>query len=127
MDNIQRKKRLRNLIWIFLAVGAAAAVLAILAYHGLRIPCVFYELTGLQCPGCGNTRAVVATMRLDFKAAFSYNPLYLLEIGYIGWVFIMSAVNYVKKGRFSYPSTWLVLDAVVLIVVMLWGVVRNFL
>lgn len=40
--------------------------------------CPFKYLTGLDCPGCGLTRAFLSAFRLDFKAAFNYHPLFLL-------------------------------------------------
>lgn len=36
-------------------------------------PCPFYRLTGLPCPGCGGTRAVVAFFKGDLQAAASFN------------------------------------------------------
>ena len=43
-----------------------------------EIGCIFLKLTGVICPGCGMTRAVIALCKLDFKCAFSYHPLVLL-------------------------------------------------
>jgi len=37
--------------------------------------CPFKALTSLPCPGCGMTHAFLALGRLDFAAAFAYNPL----------------------------------------------------
>lgn len=31
---------------------------------------------GIPCPGCGLTRAHLAALQLDFRAAFSYHPLF---------------------------------------------------
>lgn len=42
--------------------------------------CVFNALTGWQCPGCGSQRAVHALLSGDFAAAWSFNPLFILEI-----------------------------------------------
>lgn len=44
-------------------------------------PCVFKNITGIPCPSCGSTRAVVAILNGRFMEAFLLNPLgYLLII-----------------------------------------------
>ena len=43
---------------------------------GLASPgCVFHELTGWACPGCGATRCVRAVFHGEMRAAFLVNPL----------------------------------------------------
>ena len=43
---------------------------------GLASPgCVFREVTGWACPGCGATRCVRAVFHGDWRAAFLVNPL----------------------------------------------------
>ncbi len=37
--------------------------------------CLFYEMTGYYCPGCGNTRAVLALLQGHILRAFGYNPM----------------------------------------------------
>ena len=46
----------------------------ILSYHLLTwfTGCPFRFFFGISCPGCGMTRALLAALRLDFAAAFSY-------------------------------------------------------
>jgi hypothetical protein len=37
--------------------------------------CLFKNLIGHECWGCGITRAVISTVQFDFTAAFHYNKL----------------------------------------------------
>lgn len=37
--------------------------------------CAFRALTGVPCPTCGGTRALLALVRLDAGAALAWNPL----------------------------------------------------
>ena len=96
------------------------------AKTGLGIPCVFHQATGLDCPGCGMSRAVLALARLDFAAAFGYNLLWPLIVGYLLWVAIAGSVGYVKRGEIGYlpGKTWM--HVVVLSAVVVYGVLRNF-
>ena len=38
-------------------------------------PCPFHLLTGIDCPGCGMTRACIALARGEIGRALQYNPL----------------------------------------------------
>lgn len=40
----------------------------------LAMPCLFRFFTGLYCPGCGGTRAVLALLSGDLKASIYYHP-----------------------------------------------------
>ena len=40
--------------------------------------CVFASTTGIPCPGCGLTRAVVHALRGDLPGAFQMHPLFWL-------------------------------------------------
>jgi hypothetical protein len=96
-----------------------------LLQSGLRIPCPVYTLTGLQCPGCGNTRATLALLRLDFQSVLRYNLLYPLEMLYLLWVAMISVRNYLRTGRFSYRTPCPALDISFLGLILLWTIVRN--
>jgi Protein of unknown function (DUF2752) len=64
---------------LWLAVSATALVaLALTSTHVLEVQlplCPFKTITGLPCPTCGVTRAVMAMTRLDFVSALAFNPL----------------------------------------------------
>lgn len=53
---------------------------------GLTI-CPFAVVTGVACPGCGMTRALVALLGGDAELAFSYHPLvFVFAAGLLAWV-----------------------------------------
>lgn len=59
----------------------AAAVIGAVHAWGYPIPCMFSQLTGLPCAGCGVTRATFSLLRGDFQSALHYHlfsPLFLL-------------------------------------------------
>lgn len=115
----------KKFILIALAILTIFIFFLVLAFFEIRIPCIFKELTGLNCPGCGNTRATVALFKLDFKEMLKYNLLYPLQIAYILQVGIVMCVNYFKKGKFEYTAKTIVIDIIFLILLIVWGIVRN--
>ena len=103
------------------------AVVYILGKFGVGIPCIFHVITGLDCPGCGNTRAVLSLIQLNFSEMLKYNLLFPLEAGYLLWVYFWAARKCLKTGRFSYESPLPILDRIFLILLVLWWVLRNIL
>ena len=49
-----------------------------LLFHFLGITCPIKYMTGISCPGCGMTRAVLSAATFHFQKAFSYHPLWVL-------------------------------------------------
>jgi hypothetical protein len=72
----------------------AAAGLAAATYIGVVDPneqghypgCPFLLLTGYYCPGCGSTRAVHAVVNGDLGEALDRNPLTVLLLPFLMWV-----------------------------------------
>ena len=52
------------------------------------IPCIFYKITGLKCPGCGITRMLLSIWKLDFRSAYEANQM----------IFILQPVLYYFIG-----------------------------
>ncbi len=52
--------------------------------------CIFKNLTGLPCPGCGLTHSVTSAVRGDISGSFSFHRLGLLTIFYILSQFLVS-------------------------------------
>jgi len=76
--------------------------------------CVFHELTGLQCPGCGTTRALHHLLHGDIAGAFHYNAMLFVVVPF-------GAVASASRRFLTHPLTgW---SAVVVTIV--WWVGRN--
>jgi Protein of unknown function (DUF2752) len=69
-------------ILIGVAVTGAGAVLYFFnpSTHGFYPVCEFHELTGLNCPGCGGTRAAYQLLHGHFVQALHDNALFLLSL-----------------------------------------------
>lgn len=70
---------------MFILIGVPAVILSLLLlvyFHDpslesrYYLPCFFHRLTGLYCPGCGDTRALYAMLHLDFPGMLSNNALF---------------------------------------------------
>ena len=59
-----------------------SCILAVVLVYGLMfawgITCPIRFLTGISCPGCGMTRAVLSALRFRFADAFCFHPLWIL-------------------------------------------------
>lgn len=106
-----------------MGVGAPLAIILLAAFvllFGKTPPCIFYEATGLLCPGCGTGRAVIALLHLDLYAAFRYNHLFLvfspflsyyLAKLYIAFVFGKDVLPFpqIRSSRFAIAMTALII------------------
>lgn len=91
-----------------LLFGALAAGMVLL----LDVGCIFRRVTGIPCPGCGMTRAHLAALRLDFKAAFFYHPLWPLPIPLL-------ALEVFKPRWFAEKRRWKMILSVLLLIAAL--------
>lgn len=64
-------KRVVNLLIILFGI----IFLYIVITGTISFKCVFKELLGISCPGCGLTRSFRAIINLDFNGAIKYNIL----------------------------------------------------
>lgn len=55
--------------------------------------CLFYNVTGLKCPGCGMTGAFLAIGRGHFRLALQYNPFSGLLLIMMGTVFLPKRIR----------------------------------
>jgi hypothetical protein len=87
------------------------------------VVCPFKALTGLDCPGCGITRACAALAHGHLLQAADHNLLFvaLLPVLVFGWLAWVRAS--VQGKRVPMPSAKFLY--VLLVVALLFAVVRN--
>ncbi|NLZ47488.1 MAG: DUF2752 domain-containing protein [Clostridiales bacterium] len=83
-------------------LAAIGAVSILFGHITNRSICLFYNITGVPCPGCGMTRAFLHLFKGNILQAFKYNPLFPLVI------FIPFMTN-LKKVRYIYFAAALVI------------------
>lgn len=112
-------KKNPKLVWgLFLAAAGLFYFKVWLPTTRLGIPCVFHEVTGLYCPGCGATRAALSLLQLDIVQAFRYNALLFILIPFYALYVIM------RKKQWRRSSQAVMTGMAVLAIV--FGVLRNF-
>lgn len=96
-----------------IAVGISAPLIVAfvvfcLYYFKEGLPCVFYKISGIYCPGCGSGRACVALLHGNIPDAIDYNlffvllfpfaAYYLLKL-YVAYVFERDVLPFFRVGR----------------------------
>lgn len=63
--------------------------------HGHTI-CLFHNLFGTDCYGCGMTRALFSLLHLDFSAAWDYNRLVVITAPLLLYLYIREVAKTIK-------------------------------
>jgi hypothetical protein len=92
--------------------------------HGPPI-CPFKAVTGLDCPGCGGTRAAHQLFTGHLGAALNYNVLAVIALPFILWGLFVTLTAMLGGPRWkaiSFSPLW---TRVALVVVVVFWVARN--
>lgn len=112
------KSAIKNFDLKYLLFVLVVGVAVVLFYR-----CPVRLIFGIECPSCGMTRAFLSALRLDFKAAFSYHPLFLLFMFETAYVvcrrFIRRFINVPDKLE-------LVVGIISLILLLIVWIIRQF-
>ncbi|MBO5371552.1 MAG: DUF2752 domain-containing protein [Lachnospiraceae bacterium] len=126
MKNI-RQKKLENQLYIVGICMPVVILAAVFVYKRFAdffahfyIPCLFYNITGLYCPGCGGTRAVLSLVQGEILLSFFYHPLVLYTIIVYLWFMISHTIEKISRGRWligmQYRDGYLWIALLILIV-----------
>jgi len=117
----------QRVLRISIFIIAAGAILLLYFFvepkNGNLPKCLFHELTGLYCPGCGVQRSFHALLNGHILTAIDYNLLFILFLPLIIYFILAFALgkkhpssSFIYKPVFSFT--------VVIVVVSFW-VLRN--
>lgn len=94
-------------------------------HHRVYPVCVFHQITGLQCPGCGATRSVYHLLHGDWLLALRDNALFVIALPLLGLWFIRSFRPWLRGQPLGLPGFTPSGVVIALLLLMLFGVVRN--
>lgn len=118
-----------------IAIASAAAFFAAAALlylyftgegEGAGIPCIFYQITGFYCSGCGDSRALRSILHLDFYQAIRYNAVFTAALPLIAAYFTALVFSFIRFGedrisrKIPVKIVW-----VFIAVALLYGILRN--
>jgi hypothetical protein len=118
---------LKRCLWFAgLAAGAGAAVVLFL-FDPSVVPiyprCIFHNLTGLDCPGCGTLRALHQLLHGHLLVALQFNAIAVLSLPLFAGLGLRLAWTEIKGGpTMIWRPLWLWLY---LSVWVAFGVLRN--
>lgn len=90
--------------------------------------CIWYDLTGTQCPGCGFQRALHSLLHGNLQAALKYNYFFIISIPYASLAILATWYNY--KNMFDSLRNFVYHRYMLKTYVVLyfaWWIVRNVL
>ena len=119
-------KRLRKII-ISTAVVLTVGFLYYLFIRisGRAVGCIIYEITGLYCPGCGVTRAVLSLLELDFQRAIHNNAFI---VAYMLPTLVFACIRgwkYVKGKNLKYNIIEKIFVVSIIVFAIVFDLLRN--
>jgi len=117
---------------LMLIFGIVSLILVTYVYYILYnkykiiIPCVFNEITGFYCPGCGITRMIFSVFKLEFYQAFRYNSLVFCLLPFVMFYTFDATIKWITGNKnYLYlkinNKVWILL----LIITLAFGIIRN--
>ena len=88
------KNKVYSLVLLYFVIGLG---LKMVADVDCLPPCLISFTTGIDCWGCGLTRATIALMKLDFASAFELNPLIFMVLPTIALLLLSSVTKEMKR------------------------------
>jgi len=104
---------------LILATCLGTLVYPLLSHHGvIHFDCIFKEVTGLPCPSCGYSTAVIHVFQKDFNHAFLHNPGWLIWIAF-QLILVFIGMKSLIMGKQAVLGN-LLLYMLIILIVLIW-------
>lgn len=102
--------RLGIALFILSAIAAILQNSGMLDVTELLYPCLFHQISGLYCPGCGGTRAVKALLEGNFLGCLFYHPFifycFIMYLVFMGTHTLEKMLQLIKKKKSPHKKTF---------------------
>lgn len=120
------KARLKKRSVTYLCVLAAGVAYYIwVRITGIGIPCIFHEITGWSCPGCGVTTLIMSAAAGRFDQARSANPFLFYTWPLILFFIVWNEIKLIKGRKYRADKLIEVLMLLYVIALIVFGIARN--
>ncbi len=130
---LSRDKHYRSAFVLAVAVPlicAAAAALILRTMNGLDLSffkCSIKQVTGFHCVSCGATHATFALLRGDIAAAVYYNPLYIVFLCWLMYLYVRLVISLFIRPYHRYVLKLDWKSAIIIAVIIFsFTIIRNF-
>ena len=96
-----------------------------MCFHGIMIPCMFRQITGLRCPGCGVTHMVLDILKFDIPGAFTENQALFFILPTLAVLILFMTIRYIKEGKMYSTRFETAMYIAMIAVLVPFGIFRN--
>ena len=118
-------KKSKNIYKILLTFLVCIIYLFFMMKKHFLIPCIFHEITGLHCPGCGITRMIISILQLNLYQAFRYNMLIFVLFPFFLVLLFDYGISYFIKKEPLYKKVSRIVWYIVIFLLIVFGILRN--
>ena len=103
----RRQKEKRTLYFIGLGILGTAMVIIFMqkitgmSFSDFLLPCLFHELTGYYCPGCGGSRAVHYLLEGNIPGSLYYHPFVLYAAAVCAAFMATNTIELLSRGKWK--------------------------
>lgn len=113
--------------YVFLTLCGLAVLAVLYVYPPENLGydlCPARRLMGVQCAGCGVTRATRALLHGEFRTAFQLNPLYMFFLPFLLYLWFVAG-QYAFDAKKPFPLFTRKITGIFLSVLLLFTLLRN--
>lgn len=123
---MELKSRLKKRLFAYLCILASGAAYFIwLKITGIGIPCIFRELTGWSCPGCGVTTLIMCIISGRFDLARAANPFLFFTWPMILFFIVWNEIRLITGKKRCADKGVDMLLILYVIALIIFGIARN--
>jgi cytochrome bd-type quinol oxidase subunit 2 len=103
-------------IWQHRVLWLSLAFFVVFAWSVTGTSCTIRSITGLPCPGCGLTRALLLFLRGDLAGAWTMHPLFWLAPPVLAAILYLAIRDPARLSSRTATAAWISITALFVIV-----------